>query len=130
TITFFNDSPQFHWKKPTEQMCDVRTGVICSPDNFDYDRPLADEGTMRVTVLANQDQWLPLGDEEYQVAKHRWWDRIMASAVRFVPDFRSRIIETDMFTPGTIVRYTGHDNGAVYGAPDKQLNGTTHLDNL
>jgi phytoene dehydrogenase-like protein len=130
TITFFNDSAQFHWKKPTEQMCDVRSGVICSPDNFDYDRPLADEGTMRVTVLADQDRWLPLGDDEYQVAKHRWWDRIMASAVRFVPDFRSRIIETDMFTPGTIVRYTGHDNGAVYGAPDKQLNGTTHLDNL
>ncbi len=35
-----------------------------------------------------------------------------------------------MFTPGTIVRYTGHDNGAVYGAPDKQLDGMTHLDNL
>ena len=30
----------------------------------------------------------------------------------------------------TIVRFTGHDNGAVYGAPDKQLDGKTHLKNL
>jgi phytoene dehydrogenase-like protein len=54
----------------------------------------------------------------------------MASAVRFVPEFRHRVIATDMFSPGTIVRYTGHDNGAVYGAPEKQLDGTTHLDKL
>lgn len=130
TITFFNDSPAFHWKKPVDEMCDVRSGVICSPDNFGYDQPLSEEGTMRVTVLADQERWMALDEPGYRLAKHRWWDRIIASSVRFVPDFRSRVIETDMFTPGTIVRYTGHDNGAVYGAPDKQLDGTTHLDNL
>jgi hypothetical protein len=37
---------------------------------------------------------------------------------------------TVRFTPTTIVRYTGHDNGAVYGAPEKQLSGRTHLENL
>lgn len=130
TITFFNDSPEFHWTKPTGEICDVRSGVICSPDNFGYDRPLGEEGTMRVTVLADQQRWMGLDESDYRLAKHRWWDRIIESAVRFVPDFRSRVIDTDMFTPGTIVRYTGHDNGAVYGAPDKQLDGTTHLDNL
>ena len=44
--------------------------------------------------------------------------------MRFVPDYRGRVIDTDMFTPTTIVRFTGHDNGAVYGAPEKQLDGT------
>ena len=100
TITFFNDSPQFHWRKPAGEMCDVRSGVICSPDNFGYDQPLGDEGTMRVTVLADQDRWMALDEPQYRLAKHRWWDRIVESAVRFVPDFRSRVIETDMFTPG------------------------------
>ncbi|MGI9457613.1 MAG: phytoene desaturase family protein [Aeoliella sp.] len=134
TITFFNDSPEFHWAKPAGQssdtICDVRSGVICSPDNFGYEKPLGDEGTMRVTVLADQDRWLTLPEDQYRLQKHRWWDRIAASAVRFVPDFRSRVVETDMFTPGTIVRFTGHQNGAVYGAPEKQLDGTTHMDNL
>jgi len=35
-----------------------------------------------------------------------------------------------LFTPTTISRFTWHDNGAVYGAPDKQLDGTTHLANV
>ena len=130
TITFFNDSPEFHWEKPTDQMCDTRSGVICSPDNFGYAEPLGDEGTLRVTVLADQKRWLALSEEEYRLQKLHWWDRIAASSARFIPDFRSRVIDTDMFTPSTIVRYTGHDNGAVYGAPVKQLDGTTHLDNL
>lgn len=130
TITFFNDSDQFHWQRPTDRLCDVRSGVICSPDNFDYERPLGEEGTIRITVLADHQRWRNLPEDGYCQQKHRWWDRIMASAVRFVPEFRHRVIATDMFTPGTIVRYTGHDNGAVYGAPDKQLDGTTHLDQL
>jgi phytoene dehydrogenase-like protein len=47
-----------------------------------------------------------------------------------MPDFRRHVIDTDVFTPKTIRRFTSHDNGAVYGAPDKQLDGTTRLDNL
>ncbi|MCG8587389.1 MAG: phytoene dehydrogenase, partial [Pirellulales bacterium] len=66
----------------------------------------------------------------YRTAKQRCYDEMIASAVRFVSDFRPHIIATDAFTPTTIKHYTGHDNGAVYGAPDKQLDGSTHLENL
>ncbi len=45
-------------------------------------------------------------------------------------DFRSRVMATDTFTPTTIKRFTGHENGAVYGVPRKVLDGTTHLKNL
>ena len=128
TITFFNDRPQFEWQRP-EEPCDLRSGVICSPNNFDYSEPLG-EGSIRVTALANYDYWRGLNAAQYELEKLRWYDRIAASAVRFMPDFRSRVIETDMFTPTTIVRFTGHDGGAVYGAPDKQLDGRTHLENL
>ena len=41
TIVFFNDSDKFHWQKPDE-LVDVRSGVICSPNNFDYDEPLGE----------------------------------------------------------------------------------------
>ena len=128
TVTFYNDSPRFHWEKP-DDMCDVRSGVICSPNNFAYDQPL-EEGTIRVTTLANFDRWRALDEASYRLEKLRWYDRIAESAVRFVPDYRSRVISTDMFTPTTIVHFTGHTNGAVYGAPDKHWSGTTHLENL
>jgi phytoene dehydrogenase-like protein len=133
TITFFNDHERFVWQKP-DGLCDVRSGVICSPNNFAYEEPvdasLKNEGAIRVTVLANFDRWRALDERAYRLEKLRWYDRIAESAVRFVPDYRSHVIDTDMFTPTTIVRYTGHDNGAVYGAPEKQLSGRTHLDNL
>jgi phytoene dehydrogenase-like protein len=128
TITFFNDHDKFVWQKPDE-MCDVRSGVICSPNNFAYDSPL-DDGTMRITALANFDRWRALDEPSYRMEKLRWYDRITESAVRFVPDYRGHVVETDMFTPTTIVRFTGHDNGAVYGAPEKQFDGRTHLQNL
>jgi len=128
TITFFNDSEQFHWEKP-EGLVDVRSGVICSPNNFAYDEPL-DEGLIRVTALANFDRWSELPEERYGLEKLTWYDRMLQSVVRFVPDFRRRIVATDMFTPLTIRRFTWHDNGAVYGAPRKQTDGTTPLSDL
>jgi phytoene dehydrogenase-like protein len=128
TITFFNDHDKFVWQKPDE-LCDVRSGVICSPNNFAYDAPLEDN-TIRITALANFDRWRALDEPAYRLEKLRWYDRINESAVRFVPDYRGHVIDTDMFTPTTIVRYSGHDNGAVYGAPEKQMDGRTHLENL
>jgi phytoene dehydrogenase-like protein len=131
TITFFNDWERFDWRQSCAP-CDVRSGVICSPNNFDYAEPLDPEGggVMRITALANHDYWRGLDQHGYKLEKLRWYDRITDSAVRFVPDYRGRVIDTDMFTPTTIVNFTGHDNGAVYGAPEKQLDGRTHLDNL
>jgi len=134
TIVFFNDSDKFHWQR-CEDLCDVRTGVICSPNNFLYgdaagDDPQLADGVMRVTAIANYDRWTSLSEEQYALEKHRWYDRITEAAVRFVPDYRRYVVDTDTFTPKTIRRFTWHDNGAVYGAPDKRLDGTTHLDNL
>ena len=131
TIVFFNDSESFPWHQP-DGLCDMRTGVICSPNNFAYG-PAQDEvseGTIRITMPANFDRWNSLSDEEYQVEKLRWLNRSLDSAVRFSADFRSHVVATDMFTPKTIRRFTWHDNGAVYGAPKKRLDGTTHLNNL
>ncbi|MGL4943122.1 MAG: phytoene desaturase family protein [Thermoguttaceae bacterium] len=128
TIVFFNDSPTFHYECPQE-LVDLRSGVICSPNNFDYDEPLG-EGMLRITALANFDRWASLGAEEYRRAKLRYYDQTLASAMRFVPDFRRHVIETDMFTPLTVRRFTGKQRGAIYGAPDKKYDGRTPLENL
>jgi phytoene dehydrogenase-like protein len=128
TVVFFNDSPTFHWNKPPD-LIDVRSGVICSPNNFEYREPLA-EGMLRITALANHDVWNALDPEAYRIEKLRAYDRMASSATRFIPDFRHAVIDTDTFTPTTIRRFTGHTNGAVYGAPDKAWDGTTHLKNL
>jgi phytoene dehydrogenase-like protein len=128
TIVFFNDSEEFRYEKPGD-LVDLRSGVICSPNNFSYAEPLRD-GMMRVCMLANFDRWAELEPEAYRLAKLRYYDRMTAAAVRYVPDFRASVIETDMFTPMTIHRFTGHAEGAVYGSAEKRRDGTTHLKNL
>ena len=130
TIVFYNDSDQFHWQRPHDQLCDARSGVICSPNNFLYDDEVLRDGVMRVTLMADYDAWANLPEDAYRLAKLQWYDKTLESAMRFVPEFRHHIVETDMFTPRTIYRYTWHDNGAVYGAPEKRLDGRTKYRHL
>lgn len=131
TIVFYNDSEKFNWHRPDDDLCDVRTGVVCSPNNFDYaSEGQLNDGIIRITAIASFDKWNGLSDDAYRLAKLKWFDRVADSAVRYVPDYRRYTIASDMFTPRTIRRFTWHDNGAVYGAPDKQLDGSTHLPNL
>lgn len=132
TIVFYNDSEAFRWKRPDDALCDARTGVICSPNNYVYDSEEGQlpDGVIRITTLANHDLWCDLPDHKYQAAKIAQYDNAVESSVRFMPDFRRYVVDTDVFTPKTIRRFTWHDNGAVYGAPDKQFDGTTHLPNL
>lgn len=133
TIVFFNDSPKFDWQC-CEGLCDLRTGVICSPNNYLYNDPAEEtklpDGVIRITSIANFQQWKKLSEEQYALEKLKWYDRSAAAAAKYMPDFRDRVIDTDFFTPCTVHRFTWHDNGAVYGAPSKRLDGKTHLENL
>ncbi len=128
TIIFYNDSPKLRYERPSVPV-DVRSGIICSPNNFQYDEPLS-EGRIRITALADPDHWMGLPEPEYLAQKQFWSEQIVESAIRFMPDFRERVVDTDMFTPRTIKKYTGHLNGCVYGSARKVRDGRTHLDNL
>jgi len=136
TIVFFNDSSRFDYAQPTAQV-DPRSGVICLPNNFDFGagRKLA-EGIMRVTCLANYEQWARLPEDVYRADKSRWYEIVQRSAQRFLPALENpgalepAVVATDMFTPRTIEHFTGHLGGAIYGAPVKNRTGRTSLGNL
>ncbi len=128
TIVFYSNTEQFHYERPGVPV-DLRSGIICSPNNFDYSRPLED-GRMRITALADPQYWLSLPEDRYVAEKNEWNQRIISSAVAHIPDFRAHVIDTDVFTPRTIRRFTGHVNGCVYGAPQKFVNGQTPISNL
>jgi phytoene dehydrogenase-like protein len=137
TIIFFNDSQRFTYEQ-TRDAVDVRSGVICLPNNFAYpDGQDLPEGLFRCTCLANYNAWTVPGDEAaYQTEKTRWYGEIQRSALRFMPalsaaDTLSRAtIATDMFTPRTITKFTGHLGGAIYGSPVKIRDGRTPLANV
>ena len=136
TIVFFNDSARFDYARP-HGLVDPRSGVICIPNNFDFgaERRLPD-GLVRVTCLANYDRWIGLSEGHYQAQKRHWFAIVQQSAQRFLPPlvspaaFDTAILTTDMFTPRTITKYTGHLAGAIYGSPVKHRQGRTALDNV
>ena len=136
TIIFFNDSHRLHHARSEDQV-DVRSGVICIPNNFDFGpgRELP-EGIFRCTCLARYDRWADLPEATYRADKARWYAAIQRSAHRFLPpppapDTLARaMIGTDMFTPRTITKFTGHLGGAIYGSPVKNRQGRTALANV
>ncbi|MFN0198815.1 MAG: phytoene desaturase family protein [Planctomycetaceae bacterium] len=123
TIAFYSFSPEFHYEPPREPL-DLRSGIICSPNNFQYDMPL-EEGMIRITALANPDYWMNLPDDEYPEAKRNWAKKLLEAAQPLLPNYQPYILDTDSFTPRTIRRFTGHLNGCVYGASQKYLSGET-----
>ncbi len=135
TIIFFNDSPRFDYARP-EAPVDTRSGVVCIPNNFEYGpgRHLP-EGLFRVTCLANFSHWASLPEDIYRAEKAKWFAKVQASGRRFLPpvdDARlaAATVATDMFTPRTVTKFTGHREGAIYGSPEKRRLGTTTLPNV
>jgi phytoene dehydrogenase-like protein len=128
TITFYSSSDRLGYRKP-DKLIDVSSGVICCPNNFQFENPLP-EGMLRITNLANFDLWNGLSEEDYRAQKAVCLETTLKEVVKFLPDFRDSIIFADIFTPKTIHRFTGRINGAAYGTPDKIKTGKTHLDNL
>lgn len=135
TIVFFNDSPRFDYACPTD-LIDARSGVICFPNNFDFGAGrILPEGIFRVTCLANPEPWFALPEDDYLAAKRDGFARVQTSAMRFLPAtdparLAGAIVATDMFTPRTIAKFTGHINGAIYGAPQKVRDGRTPFSNV
>ena len=141
TVTFYSArdphaGDRFRYANPDEP-CDLASGIACSPDNYDYDPPRAcGEGCLRLTVLANPAYWNALDEATYAAEKVRWHAAALDAGRDFdvLPDVTGEhagaVLDTDVFTPKTITRFTGHPNGAVYGSATKLRDGRTGLDGL
>ena len=128
SIIFFNTGQEFHYQVPAETV-DLRSGVICCANNFNYPEP-SSEGLIRLTFLANPGPWFNLPRLGYKEAKKEWEARCLDKVLKFLPDFRKNVLFLDTFTPKTIAKFTGHLNGAVYGSPKKRRDGRTPIKNL
>ena len=146
TIIFFNTRERFNYAGVHDELVDPTSGVICFPNNYQYGagRQL-DEGFLRITAMANHDKWCALSPADYLAQKEHWYAELQKVALGILPapkgiggcpqpsaaqlldDAR---IAKDMFTPRTVRKYTGHLQGAIYGAPHKIKDGRTHLENV
>lgn len=135
TIIFFNTAERFRYARVEDALVDPTSGVICFPNNYQYgEGRQLDEGFLRVTAMAHHDQWCALSEDDYLAQKAHWYAKLQQVTLGLLPkaklDLDTHRITSDMFTPRTVRKYTGHLNGAIYGAPNKIKDGRTHLENL
>lgn len=131
TITFFNTAESYQYAIP-KNFIDVHSGVICCPSNYQLEKQLP-EGLIRVTNIANYSMWKQLNSanpDEYYRVKEKLYHESLQEIFKFKPNFKDKIVFSDVFTPHSIERYTWHINGAVYGARTKIKTGKTNFKNL
>ncbi len=135
TIVFYNSGDRFDYA-PAREPVDLRSGVICLPDNYHYAEKKPPSPFLRAAAIADYSYWAGLGAEEYQRAKTQWSARLTEKALEWLlPPVKPETLERaalcqSVLTPRAIERYTGRLGGAVYGSPNKRKDGRTHLRNL
>jgi phytoene dehydrogenase-like protein len=128
TIIFYNDSSKYAYRKASHYF-DPRSAVVCFPDNYES-HIREGEGTVRVTFMANYEQWKELSRENYDQMKEKVGESAQALLRKLVPRFDGKLLFKDIFSPTTIERYTWRLNGTVYGSIDKTRDGRTPVKNL
>jgi phytoene dehydrogenase-like protein len=136
TIIFYNNQNHYEYRQP-QSLYDNKSAVVCLPNNFlqdDYS-----EGVYRLTMMANYQMWRDLlggadidikkaskNNPAYLAAKEEVLKESLTIMKKFMPELdTSSLTFSDVFTPTTVERYTGHLGGCVYGSPDKSRDGTT-----
>ena len=128
TIVFYNNASQYTYR-PASHFFDASSAVICFPDNYE---PTAreGEGVVRVTYMANYQQWLQLERNAYDDKKEAVAQSALELVGNLTPGFAGKLLFKDVFSPLTIERYTWHLNGTVYGSIDKTRDGRTPVSGL
>ena len=127
TIVFYNNSDVYHYQKP-KSLYDNRSAVLCFPNNFNDDD--IHEGMARVTFMANYGLWKEMDKPLYRQKKELVLKDSLNIIKSLYPKFDQEISFSDVFTPTTIQKYTGHFDGTVYGSTDKLRNGKTPIKGL
>lgn len=131
TCTFFCENRKFNYKIP-ENAFDTNSGVICCPANFKYKEKNKNNSFIRLTALANPNVWLSMSEIDYEKTKKDFEKAALNKIAKIagIVLTPSDILFSDIFTPKTILKWTGHINGAIYGCPNKFKDGKTKYQNL
>ncbi len=128
TIVFYNNAPKYDYR-PAKNYFDSNSAVVCFPDNYETSLR-SGEGTVRITYMANYDQWKALPKADYDILKEKVGESALSLLKKLNPAFEGKLLFKDVFSPTTIERYTSHLKGTVYGSIDKTRDGRTPVKNL
>jgi len=128
SIIFQSKNDKYAYRCP-DISYDKSSALLSFPHNFSNID--CDEAVFRVTSLANYSLWKNMSKEEYKNAKEELERHAYSVIQSFYPNLFSEDINySDTFTPLTVEKFTSRFGGAIYGSPNKQLDGKTKINNL
>jgi len=112
-------------------LVDFDSGVICFPGNFQGVNQ-QQHIEVRTTHLAEYEGWKKLSKkrQEYLNTKLSIANQSKKFAEKIIGKFNTDIIFEDTFTPVTVERFTAKKRGAIYGSPNKVMDGDIGYHNL
>ena len=140
TIIFYSNKDRFTYKE-SESLMEEAAGVVCVPNHYG-DGTALPEGRVRLSRMGSFSAWQEVlgaetrkaateeGRTAYRQAKERVTAKLIRDAEEDLPGLGEHVQASDLFTPLTLKRYTGHVNGTLYGSPAKVRDGRTPYGNL
>ena len=129
TIIFANYDHKYEYRNPNK-LYDENSAVLCFPNNFSIDDEK--ESIFRATMMADFKCWDQLDRPQYLKEK----SNVLSKSLDFLSKHQTtntinpEILFSDVFTPKTVKKYTQHENGCVYGSPNKSRDGRTSVEGL
>jgi prolycopene isomerase len=72
--------------------------------------------TLTMMQLCDHVDWADLNETQYEAKKQRILSLYTEILDRLYPNISGKIRRMELATPRTVMRYTGHTHGAIYGA--------------
>jgi phytoene dehydrogenase-like protein len=130
---FYNENEYFKYKKVSCPFA-LESGVIACPDNFKYksEQEMPPLTFLRLTSLADGEWWINADARSYEEKKKEFRAEAFAKIRKKtgIKNSEDDILFCEIFTPRTILRWSGHLNGAIYGSGKKNKSGLTDIKNL
>ena len=129
SLLFASETDEFDFRPPHASI-GYDSVLLCAPGNYQgcQDTPAAN--VLRLTRLASPDWWLGADETSYREEKQRVLEEQLGWLDARWPGLRTAVRQMSMATPRTILRFTGHVNGAIYGSHTKWRDGLTDIGNL
>ena len=128
-VIFRSSQDSFPFRPPS-QGTDENSQLLCAPGNYVDCQDEGEAFTVRVSALTSPAWWFGLSEPAYRQAKRECLDRHRRLLDELFPGMAAAIVGEELFTPVTVRRFTGRLNGAIYGSPQKRVNGATPFRNV
>lgn len=130
SLLFASDEQPFTWRIPRALPEKFEHFTVSAADCYEGLEATGPHH-LKVGTYVKGDAWIDLPAELYAAKKAAHEAMLQERLRALMPnvDF-SRVVRTESATPRSVRRYTGHMNGAIYGASQKNFLGSVGLKNL